>query len=251
MAVRSELLVSFDTSTLLYYLGRQNLRSRREAEEAVLVQGLGSVLRNEKKILFKTSASQLEKHVTWSEDGQSNRKRGVVFDGAGTDRMNEIRERIEAEGFEDYTNRIGSHREMLENITGRQLWMRNHPDTDEAVDWIHRKYGHKYSERGIRRMRRDERRGILDGLCREAGRGGDALLLAQAATLAGDHNVLFISNDGDHVTLDEYMGIITRGRLRVTYPCDVRAFLSKSGRLQDTQAATSREGAPAEDRASA
>ncbi len=96
----------------------------------------------------------------------------MVFDGAGTDRMNEIRERIEAEGFEDYTNRIGSHREMLENITGRQLWMRNHPDTNEAIDWIHRKYGHKYGERGIRRMMRDERRGILDGLCREAGRGG-------------------------------------------------------------------------------
>ena len=223
----TDLLMSFDTSTLMYCLGIQNLRNQKEMKEAEFVQGLIPDLSSKKKVLFKTSASQVEEQVMRSMDMPNSRKKRIEFGDTKMERLDTINGKMEALGFEDYTNRIGDYKDNLDLIEKRQKWMLNNPHTSHAKDWIHRKCGHRCN---MQSMTSNERRNILRELCRKAKSGGDNRLLAQAATLAEDYDVIFVSNDGDHTTLDEYMETITRGRLRVMYPVDVSEYLAKSGR---------------------
>ena len=144
--------------------------------------------------------------------------------------MDVIHEKLEARGFEDYTNRVGDYKKRLGEIEQRQRWMRNHPCGKDAEDWIRKKH-HRCNVSSLKRYKKRE---ILDELCKEAKKGGDNRLLAQAAALAGDNDVFFISNDGDHTTLAKFMSKVTNGRLWVMYPGKVRDSLKKKGRNPDS-----------------
>ena len=212
----------------MHYLGMQDTHSQKVREETELVQDLIPVLRDEKKIIFKTSASQVERYAMRKWYMQHDKGKGTT--DTREERLDAIQEKLEAEGFEDYTNMVGDYKKRLDEIEQRQRWMRNHPCGKYAADWIRK----KRHGRDVSRLKRDKKREILDELCKKAKSGGDNRLLAQAAALARDNDVFFISNDGDHTTLAGYMRTVTRDRLWVMYPEKVRASLIKKGRNPDS-----------------
>ncbi len=225
-----ELLITFDTSTLLYYFGLQNIRDEREeAEEELVLRLRKTLLKNERKVFFKTSASQVERRlIMCNKNTPSSRKRTAMFEDKTKEAMDKLHEGLQKDGFENYENKIGNHAEELDKIQKRQLWMANNPDRRESHDWLVKKGLGTYVTCSA-----SEKRERLSKLKKSARSGRDTLLLAQAAVLAKKCNVFFISNDGDHTTLDWYMKKITGDMLWVMYPNKVEDNLKKLRGIQE------------------
>ena len=67
----------------------------------------------------------------------------------------------------------------------------------------------------IDNMSCDDRRRYLNTLYNSAVKGYDTKMLVHAYKIAREHDVFFISNDGDRTALDGFMRKVTENRMQV------------------------------------
>ena len=212
-------LMVFDTSALICYLAEPVGYTVKNGQCSKFpIRDLREKLADKRKILLKTSARQLT-CILLGDSIRCKKKESHKTLVSPEDVVN-IKDNLSLtlqKEFETW-NKIGFHADELETIQKHQRWLACNPMKKESRNWLVKKRKRfNITVGNINNMSCDGRRRYLDKLYCSAAKGRDTKMLAQAYKIAREHDVFFISNDGDHTALDGFMRTVTKDRMRVMH----------------------------------
>ena len=209
----------FDTSALICYLEEPVGYTVKNGQcSKFSIHDLREKLADKRKILLKTSARQLT-CILLGDSIRGKKKefhKTLVLPEDVANIKDNLSQILQKE-FKTWS-KIGSCADELETIRSHQHWLVCNPMKKESRNWLVKKRKRfNINIDDIDNMSYDSRRRYLNTLYNSAAKGHDTKMLAQAYKIAMEHDVFFISNDGDHAALGGFMRKVTKNRMQVMH----------------------------------
>ena len=232
----SKLLVMMDTSVALCYVGHVAGFAKTDGQCNWDVKQFVQLTDGKKIIISTTAASEFDIliKVAFKDKNQKKIRTDNNLDMAYDEAQQTINQisKIDNSGLINDVDYDPSRKKQIKEKfkSMRQLlmehmqWRISKPCGPEATDWLKRKSRSLNMERNdIVFMTNEEKRDKLKTLLKRA--KNDVRILSLATVHTDTNPVLFVSSDGDHLTLSDFMKKITCGKMIVVSPNEAIRYL--------------------------